>query len=64
MSEKTEQERTELASNADWILYRETDDSVTAESRADETKQELSTEFLKEMRSLMALIEGSGVKIE
>jgi hypothetical protein len=60
MSEKT---RTELASNADWILYRE-GDSVKAESRKDGTKRVLSSESIKEMRSLLALVEGSGVKVE
>ena len=59
-----EKVRTELASNADWILYRETDGSVTAESRKDDRTLELSTEFIKETRSLMALIEGGRVTIE
>ena len=58
------EERTELASNADWILYREVDGSVTAESRTSKTKQKFTAKSLKTMRSLMALIEGSGVKIE
>lgn len=58
------EERTELASNTDWILFRESDGSVTAESRKDETTHELSAEFLKEMRSLMALVEGGGITVE
>ena len=58
------EERTELASNAEWILFREVDGSVTAESRTSEVTHELSVESLKDMRSLMALIEGSGVKVE
>ena len=60
------EERTELASNAEWILFRESDGSVTADFRKDETKHEIpvSAEFLKEMKSLMALIEGTGVEVE
>ena len=56
--------RTELASNAEWVLFRETDNSVTAESQKDQSEQTLSAESVKEMKSLMALVEGSGVEIE
>ena len=60
------EERTELASNADWILFRESDGSVTADFRKDEKKPEISVtaEFLREMQSLMGLIEGGGVTVE
>lgn len=63
MSKKKEEKR-ELASNADWILYRESDGSVTAASRKGDAEQPLSSRFLRDMRSLMALIEGRGIKIE
>ena len=62
MSKK--EEKRELISNADWILYQESDGSVTAESRKGEAKVVISSAFLRDMRSLIALIEGSGVKIE
>lgn len=56
--------RTELNSNADWILFREVDGSVVAEPRKGGTKQKLSAKSLRNLRSLAALVEGSGVKIE
>ncbi|NVM20599.1 MAG: hypothetical protein HWN68_02325 [Desulfobacterales bacterium] len=62
--EEQEKVRTELASNAEWILFREVDGSVTAESRTDETELDLSVTSLKELKSLMALVEGSGVEVE
>jgi len=58
------EKRTELASNAEWVLFREVDGSVTAESRKTETELDISVASLKELKSLMALIEGSGVKVE
>lgn len=58
-----EEKRQELGSNADWILYRESDGSVIVESRKGDTKQVLSSTSLRNMRSLMALIEGSRVNI-
>jgi len=61
---KEKEKRRELASNADWILYQESDGSVTVESRTGDAKQELSSAFLRGMRSLMALIEGRGIKVE
>ena len=64
MEKKELNQKVELASNAEWILYRDADGSITAESRKDEVKQVLSVKSLKKMRSLIALIEGSGVKIE
>lgn len=63
MSKKKEEKR-ELGSNADWILYRGSDGSVIAESRKGDEKQVLSTAVLRSMKSLMALIEGSRVKLE
>jgi len=60
MSKKIE----EIVSNADWILFRKPDGSVIAESRKDKTVRPLSAESIKEMKSLIALLEGSGVKIE
>lgn len=56
------EKREELGSNADWILYRKPNGSVIAESRKGDTKQVVSQAFLRDMRSLMALIEG--VKLE
>lgn len=61
---KRKEERQELASNAEWILYKDAHGSVIAESRKGDTKQVLSSAFLRSMRSLMALIEGRGIKLE
>ena len=60
MSEKMK----EIVSNADWVLFRKPDGSIIAESRKDKTVHPLSAESIKEMKSLIALLEGSGVKIE
>jgi len=61
---KMAEERIELTSNADWILYKESDGSVIAKSRKDGTIHQLSPEYLKQIKSLVALLDGSRVKIE
>ena len=60
MSEKMK----EIVSNADWVLFRKPDGSIIAESRKDKTVRSLSAESIKEMKSLIALLEGGNIKIE
>ena len=60
MSEKMK----EIVSNSDWVLFRKPDRSIIAESRKDKTVRSLSAENIKEMKSLIALLEGGNIKIE
>lgn len=64
LSKSPKKKRKELASNAEWVLYPNANGSVTAESRKGGTDQVLSAAEIKSMRSLIALVEGSGVNIE
>jgi len=57
-------ERKVLRSNADWILIKETDGSIIAKSQTTGEERKLQKAEIDSMKSLLALIEAEGVKIE